>query len=42
MVISAPPAFHVTRPFLFYIADEATGVILFQGQVVDPRKASTS
>jgi serpin B len=36
----APPAqaFIVDRPFLFYIADAATGAILFQGRIADPRK----
>lgn len=31
------PPFRVDRPFLFYVVDEATGAILFQGRVVDPR-----
>ena len=37
---SAPPnpePFRVDRPFLFYILDYATGAILFQGRIVDPR-----
>jgi serpin B len=29
--------FRVDRPFLYYIVDEGTGAILFQGRVVDPR-----
>jgi serpin B len=32
-----PDKFHVDRPFLFYIVDDATGAILFQGRVSDPR-----
>jgi len=39
MAASAEKAepFVVDRPFLFYIADEATGAILFQGRISDPR-----
>jgi serpin B len=34
----APAApFRVDHPFLYYIVDDATGAILFQGRVVDPR-----
>ena len=32
-----PEPFKVDRPFLFYITDEITGIVLFQGKVVDPR-----
>ena len=32
-----PETFRVDRPFLFYVVDEATGVVLFQGRIADPR-----
>ena len=41
MMAASMPAkiepFVVDRPFLFYITDETTGAILFQGRVSDPR-----
>jgi serpin B len=33
-----PPAkFHANRPFLYFIRDPATGVVVFIGRIVDPR-----
>jgi serpin B len=32
-----PQVFHVDHPFLFAIIDEASGAILFQGRIADPR-----
>jgi serpin B len=32
-----PKQFKVDRPFLFYVTDETSGIILFQGKVADPR-----
>jgi serpin B len=44
MMAASMPAraepFVVDRPFLFYITDEATGAILFQGRISDPRSPS--
>jgi serpin B len=31
-----PPAFYLTRPFLFFITEEDTGAILFAGKVENP------
>jgi len=37
----APPTvFNIDRPFVFLIADEASGAILFIGRVADPRQAA--
>jgi len=33
---SPSPAMHFDRPFIFFIKDELTGIVLFQGRVVDP------
>ena len=37
MAVGRPQAFHVNRPFLFYIVEATTNAILFQGRIVDPR-----
>jgi serpin B len=41
MTLTSAPSnqatFRVDRPFLYYVIDDATGAILFQGRVVDPR-----
>jgi serpin B len=41
MVLTSAPSsqgtFRVDRPFLYYLVDDATGAILFQGRIVDPR-----
>ncbi len=31
-----PPSFYLTRPFLFFITEEDTGVILFAGKIENP------
>ncbi len=33
-----PIRFRVDRPFLYYIVDDQTGAVLFQGRIVDPRR----
>jgi len=38
MMTAPPPAMHFDRPFVFFIKDELTGLVLFQGRVVDPTK----
>jgi serpin B len=32
-----PIPFVVDRPFLIYVVDDASGAILFQGRIADPR-----
>jgi serpin B len=34
---ATPEPFRVDRPFLFYLVDDATGAILFEGRIADPR-----
>jgi serpin B len=36
-IAPAPVSFRVDHPFLFYLVDDTTGAILFQGRVADPR-----
>ncbi len=38
---SVPPSVHLTvdRPFLFFVVDEPTGTILFEGRLVDPSQS---
>jgi len=39
----APPPrepFIVDRPFMFFLADQATGAVLFEGMIVDPTKSA--
>jgi serpin B len=37
----APPQFRADHPFLFYLVDDTTGAILFQGRVADPRQGGS-
>jgi serpin B len=32
-----PEPFRVDHPFLFYLVDDTTGAILFEGRIADPR-----
>jgi serpin B len=38
MVSQPLPVFQADRPFLFFIRDTRSGLILFQGRVMDPRR----
>ena len=40
--VPTPEPFRVDRPFLFYVVDDTTGAILFQGRTVDPRQTLAS
>jgi serpin B len=33
----SPEPFRVDHPFLFYLVDDATGAVLFEGRIADPR-----
>jgi len=35
-----PPEFKANQPFLFFLRDKLTGMLLFQGRVVDPSSSS--
>jgi serpin B len=37
-----PEAFRVDHPFLFYLVDDTTGLILFEGLIADPRQGTKS
>jgi serpin B len=37
-VIKLPEPFRVDHPFLFYLVDDTSGLILFQGRISDPRR----
>ena len=37
---SRPEQFIVDHPFLFFLRDLQTGMLLFQGRVVDPTKSA--
>jgi serine protease inhibitor len=37
MLVQQPEVFRVDHPFLFYVVDDTTGAVLFQGRIVDPR-----
>jgi serine protease inhibitor len=34
---AVPLPFHVDRPFLYLITDQATGAVLFIGRVMNPK-----
>jgi serpin B len=38
-VAAQPEPFRADHPFLFYLVDDTTGLILFQGRISDPRLA---